>query len=137
GIPVVRGAIRCEQGSAPVLHVEQTGSAAIPVCWHGDGVARACAVLTSASRDIALAKGTACPGWVYWNSGATGYYRTAWTQAQLSAMPIDGLTAAERLTLIYDLAAARKSGADVTDALRSLAKDTEPEIAKAVSDALK
>jgi alanyl aminopeptidase len=137
GIPLVRGEIRCATGAAPVLHVEQTGAQAIPVCWHGQSVAHGCTVLTGSSRDVTLANGSACPGWVYWNAGATGYYRTAWTQSQLAAMPIDGLTAAERLALIYDLAAARKAGADVTDALRSLAKDAEPEIAKAVSDALK
>ena len=77
-----------------------------------------------------------CPAWIYLNAGGTGYYRTAWTVAQLDALDVSKLTAAERLTLVGDLKA-MKSAMDVSAVLTKLASDAEPEIAKAASDALK
>jgi hypothetical protein len=73
------------------------------------------------------------------NAGGTGYYRTDWTPAQvltLSNRGLAGLTAAERLTLTYDLRALKRAGrADVTDLLRKLTLDPEPEIARAAGAA--
>jgi alanyl aminopeptidase len=136
GIPTVRGEVRCTSGAAPVVHLEQTGASAIPVCWRVDGTSR-CSVLDSPNRDVALAKGAACPAWIYLNAGATGYYRSAWTSAQAAALPLAQLTAAERLTLVYDLSALRKSGVDVTATLTALMHDGEPEIVKAAAEPLK
>jgi hypothetical protein len=90
-------------------------------------------VLNSEHREVAL---KSCPAWIYLNAGGNGYYRTAWTAPQLSALDMTKLTAAERLTLVGDLKAL-KSSVDVSAALTRLATDVEPEIAKAASDALK
>jgi alanyl aminopeptidase len=137
GVPLVSGSVRCPQGGAPIVHLEATGATAIPVCWRTEGTKQSCTVL-DAPRDLAISKATSCPAWIYFNSGATGYYRTAWTSAQLATLALAKLSAAERLTLVFDLAALKKSGQlDPAAILTELAKDREPEIVKAAADALK
>ena len=137
GIPSVRAEVRCKQGGEASLHLELTGGSEVPVCWRTAGVERRCTVV-SAPRDVVLPKASGCPGWIYSNAGATGYYRTAWTSAQLATLALDKLSAAERLQLVYDLAALKKAGQiDVASTLTKLAGDAEPEIVKAASDALK
>jgi hypothetical protein len=76
-----------------------------------------------------------CPAWIYINSGATGYYRTEWTSAQLNSLDFSALTAAERLMLVYDLKAL-KPRMDVSAYLTRLSADPEPEIAKAAGEAI-
>jgi alanyl aminopeptidase len=135
GIPEIHGEARCDQG-APKMEIEQTNTEHqwnVPVCWRADGTGTTCAVLNSEHREVAL---KSCPAWIYLNAGGNGYYRTAWTAPQLSALDMTKLTAAERLTLVGDLKAL-KSSVDVSAALTRLATDVEPEIAKAASDALK
>jgi len=105
----------------------------LPVCLRGDGLPQTCRVIDSEHQTITLEKGESCPAWIYLNAGGTGYYRTAWTDAQLGNLPLDRLTPAERLTLVYDLRASRQTGNSI---LRRLADDVEPEIAKAASQAL-
>ena len=83
----------------------------------------------------------ACPAWIETNSGGTGYYRTEWSAAQVSALMDRGLSqlsAAERLTLVYDLRAQFQTltpGMEASALLARLAADAEPEIAKAAGDA--
>ena len=81
--------------------------------------------------------GTACPAWFYLNSGGTGYYRTRWSQAPSGAL--NELSAAERLTLTYDLGYEVRSGknASARAALERLVSDAEPEIANAAREGLK
>jgi alanyl aminopeptidase len=137
GIPSVRAEVRCQQGGEARLHFEVAGGSEVPVCWRTAGVERQCTVV-GAPRDVVLPKASGCPGWVYSNAGATGYYRTTWTSAQLATLALDKLSAAERLQLVYDLAALKKAGQiDVAAMLTKLAGDAEPEIVKAASDALK
>ena len=135
GIPAIHGEVRCDQG-APKLELEQTNPEHqwnVPVCWRTDGLQTACTVVDTPRREVPLAS---CPAWVYYNAGGTGYYRTAWTAAQLNALDISRLTAPERMTLVGDLKAL-KSSVDVSVQLTKLSGDAEPEIAKAASDALK
>jgi cytosol alanyl aminopeptidase len=98
GVPAIRG--DCNDG---VVHVEPRGVTPIPVCVRGDGVAQTCAVIDATHREIPLHH--ACPAWIYFNSGATGYYRTEWTESQVKALDMQQLSAAERLMLDYDLRA--------------------------------
>jgi alanyl aminopeptidase len=87
---------------------------------------------------VALAKSAGCPAWVVPNAGATGYYRTSWTAAQLATLALEKLSAAERLQLVYDVATLKKAGLiDPSEVLAKLSKDSEPEIVKAAADALK
>jgi hypothetical protein len=86
----------------------------------------------------------ACPAWVYWNAGASGYYRTEWSAAQLKGLAVGRLTAAERLMLVYDLTydstydlTRLKPKMDVSAVLTKLGSDSEPEIAEAASAAMK
>jgi hypothetical protein len=102
------------------------------VCYRGDGISPTCEVLDGPSREIALGS---CPNWIYLNSGGAGYYRVAWDAKPLSALPLEQLTPAERLTLVYDLNA-RKTAAART-VLSRLEEDKEPEIAEAAREALK
>ena len=131
GIPVIRA--DCKDGK---VNIESTGSWSVPVCVRGDGVSQTCAVIDGGHHAIDLKR--ACPTWLETNSGGTGYYRTEWSAAQLSALMDRGLTqlsAAERLTLVYDFRA-MQSTAEVSALLKKLAADQEPEIAKAAADAI-
>jgi cytosol alanyl aminopeptidase len=132
GVPSVRGTLRCAGDSAR-LALDQTNAShdwTMPVCWRGDGVAASCAVLDRPHAEVKL---PSCPAWVYLNSGGTGYYRTVWSSEQLAVLDAEKLTAAERLTLVYDLRAER---AILSPVLKMLSDDHEPEIAKAAAEAM-
>ena len=142
GIPEVRVEVRC-----PSVVIEQTGGKngwTVPVCWRAPGKpGETCAVVDGPRKEVPLARGSACPAWIYPNAGGTGYYRTAWTADQLAAMGDEGassLTAAERLTLAYDLRAlAKAKRLDMHAAqavLTRLTTDSEPEIVRAATEAL-
>jgi cytosol alanyl aminopeptidase len=131
GIPVVRA--DCTDGK---VNLQSTGSWSVPVCIRGDGASHTCAVVDAGHHAVDLKR--TCPAWIETNSGGTGYYRTEWSAAQLTALMDRGLTQispAERLTLVYDLRA-MQSAADVSALLKKLAADQEPEIAKAAADAI-
>jgi cytosol alanyl aminopeptidase len=127
GLPRVSATVECD--GPPKLTIRQTGASAIPVCYRGGGLERSCTVLDGPSREIELA---ACPAWVFANAGGTGYYRTSWSAAQLAALPLEMLTPAERLTLAYDLKAAKNP--DARPLLARLASDPQPEIAAAARE---
>ena len=139
GLP--RVSIQVECGPRPQLRIRQTGAAAIPICYRGRGAARACTVLDSASRDVELPRGASCPAWIVPNAGATGYYRTTWTTAQLASLPLEQLTPAERLMLAFDLRSMLNAPAADRQAARAmlarLASDSEPEVRQAAQDAAK
>lgn len=122
GVPSIHA--DCKDGS---VNIESTQTFPVPVCIRGDGLAQTCAVIDESHRSIALDR--ACPAWIDFNSGATGYYRTAWTGAQLNALDLTKLSPAERLDLVYDLRA-EKIDSPLLDKLRD---DPEPEIRRAVS----
>jgi alanyl aminopeptidase len=125
GVPEVSGEILCDPGSAPRLSIKEKGSSAIPVCWRADGHGQGCVVSGGA---VTLPGGPQCPSWFYLNADGMGYYRTKWSHAPLEALP--HLTPAERLTLVYDLRAFKKT-AGAGALLKQLSADPEPEIAKA------
>jgi alanyl aminopeptidase len=123
GIPSIRA--DCNNAH---LTMEQTNPAhnwSVPVCWRGEGIASSCTVLVSRA-EIPI---KSCPAWIYLNAGGTGYYRTEWSTDQLAALDLAKLTAAERLTLVYDLRAKNI----VSPLLKTLASDPEPEIAQAAT----
>ena len=131
GIPVLHGEVRCD--GSPRIALDQTNNVhrwSIPVCWRSDA-GSGCSVVDQPRAEVAL---KSCATWFYLNSGATGYYRTAWTvdQAAMLDRALPQLTAAERLMLVYDLRAAKLQPASLVS---KLASDPEPEIAKAASDA--
>jgi hypothetical protein len=72
-----------------------------------------------------------CPAWIYPNAGGSGYYRTDWSIDP--NLDLSKLTAAERLTLVYDLRAAKNIASPL---LKSMTTDAEPEIAKAATDVM-
>jgi len=135
GIPVIRA--DCKNGK---VNIESAAAWSVPVCVRGDGVSQTCAVIDAGHHTISLKR--ACPAWIDLNSGGTGYYRTELSPAQLSALTDRGLaqlSAAERLTLIYDLRAqfsAAKPGPEAAALFMRLSADSEPEIAKAATDAI-
>jgi alanyl aminopeptidase len=128
GIPRIRA--KCSDDH---LAIEQSNTAhnwIVPVCWRGEGVAPSCIVVDSAHAEIKL---NSCPAWIYLNANGSGYYRTEFTPDQLTALDLTKLTAAERLTLIYDLRASKNIASPL---LTKLESDPEPEIAKAATDAI-
>lgn len=134
GVPRVTAGIEC--AGVKRIKLRQTGASAIPICYRGAGVDRACTVMNGPAEEIDLPKSAGCPAWIEANAGGTGYYRTAWTPAQLTSLPLQDLTPAERLTLAFDLRAL-PADKDVTRAvLTRLASDPEPEVARAAQDTL-
>ena len=120
GIPTVH--VKCNDSK---LEVDASPNWNIPVCWRGEGLSSTCTVVAT-HAEVPL---KSCPTWIYPNAGGTGYYRSEWT----GDPDIVKLTAAERLTLVYDLRAAKNITSPI---LKSLTTDAEPEIAKAATDVM-
>jgi alanyl aminopeptidase len=128
GIPSIR--VKCSNSR---LTIEQTNTSRhwnVPVCWRGAGMPPVCKVLGKEREEAPL---SSCPAWIYPNSGGSAYFRTEWSAEQLAALDLAQLSAAERLTLVYDIRASKNITSPV---LRALSSDAEPEIAKAASDAM-
>ena len=118
GVPVVEGKIDCARGVATVTQ-PAAAFQPIPVCYRtADG--QGCVVMKSAVTEFAL---NGCPGWILWNAGGMGYFRTRWG---VSLPPLEALTAAERLTLALDL-----KWAGSVEALKALQQDPDPDVAAA------
>ncbi len=139
-VPDLRGTIECSPGKNPDIVFEQIDSPTqwtLPVCWRADGVDATCTLLNNARQEVALPRNSDCPSWILVNAGGAGYYRTAWTAAQVASISnvLDRLSAAERLTLLYDLAALPAK--DFAQPIfRKLLFDPEPEIVHAAKIAL-
>lgn len=134
GIPTVTATAQCENGRARLVLAQTDADRrwSIPVCWKTDGT-QGCTLLDEPRRSVTL---QSCPAWVYANSGGTGYYRTAWTGAQLDALSrggLAGLSAAERLTLVFDL----RAGGGGTPLLTELTRDGNARVAQAAAEALR
>ncbi|WP_321474152.1 M1 family metallopeptidase [uncultured Paludibaculum sp.] len=134
GIPKVEVTARCENGRGRLMLAQQDKAKnwSVPVCWRTDR-ARACTVLESGEQTVPL---NACPAWVFGNAGGTGYYRTVWSEGQLKVLTAGGLaqlTAAEKLTLVYDL----QAGGVGASVLSTLAADAQPRVARAAAEALR
>jgi aminopeptidase N len=145
GIPTIRAELHCERGKASHVTIEQVSAVTqwtIPVCWKTEGTSGSCIVLNKPRLDIELPAGDACPAFLELNSGGNGYYRSEYTSEQASALASHApeLSAAERLTLVYDLRWMEKAGriepAAVRPLLKKLASDTESEVARAAGEAL-
>jgi alanyl aminopeptidase len=149
GIPLVRGALRCDGGN-PKVTLKQSrnlplGSPAssearwdIPVCVRTElsGDRHPCLLLRKAEDELPLPQ-KRCPAWIALNPGAHGYYRWTLPPVQLKALRTRGyrsLTPAERMSLGSNLFAALRSGAlpaaDVLAALGPLARDPEPAVSR-------
>jgi cytosol alanyl aminopeptidase len=100
GVPVIRA--ECKEGKVNVDVINQTtGAWSVPVCVRGEGVNQTCGVIDKSYRVIDLKH--SCPAWLTLNSGATGYYRTAYTAEQKRTLANALLTAAERATFEHDV----------------------------------
>jgi cytosol alanyl aminopeptidase len=128
GIPSIRA--KCGVGQLAIEQTNPTHNWIVPVCWRGEGIAASCTVIDSAHAEIPV---TSCPAWIFLNAGGSGYYRTQMSAEQLTALDVTKLTAAERLTLIYDLRASKNIASPL---LTKLESDPEPEIAKAATDVM-
>jgi len=126
GIPSIRA--KCTDAHVLIEQTNATRNWTIPVCWRGEGIATICTVLDSDRKEIPV---KSCPAWIYPNAGGSGYYRTEWSSDPM--LDVTKLTAAERLTLVYDLRASKNITAPL---LKTLSTDPEPEIAKAATDVL-
>ncbi len=133
GVPKIRARLLCD--SKARLRIEQAGSRATPVCFKTTGLAR-CVVIQGAAGVVDLAS---CPSWVYLNAKGTGYYRTEWGAAELSAIrpALNELTLAEKLTLVYDLQAQKTRGAEARTILARLAEEGDPAVGMPAAAALK
>jgi alanyl aminopeptidase len=140
GVPEITADVHCEPGTDPRIVFEQTNAVArwnVPVCWRTN-TASGCAVVES-RRQVEMPAGASCPAWVLPNANGAGYYRTRFNAQQLAALSdrvLNRFTASERLTLVYDLAALRRTNIDWRSVVEKLARDPEPEIAAAAAATL-
>jgi alanyl aminopeptidase len=128
GIPSIRA--KCSDAHLAIDQTNTKHNWNVPVCWRGEGIAASCTVLDSAHAEIPV---NSCHAWIYLNAHGSGYYRTEFTPDQLAALDLTKLTAAERLTLIFDLRASKNIASPL---LIKLESDPEPEIAKAAADVI-
>jgi len=126
GIPSIRA--KCTDTHLVIEQTNATHHWTIPVCWRGENIATSCTILDSDHKEMPV---KSCPAWIYPNASGTGYYRTEWPSDP--NLDVTKLTAAERLTLVYDLRASKDSTASI---LKALATDPEPEISKVATDIL-
>lgn len=131
GVPIVAGEIDCAR-PRPTLKIASTLSP-VPVCWRTDTAAACNVVRTTAT--VELPEGSACPTWVHWNAGGSGYYRTMWRDAGTTAAAIPHLSVAEKMTLAWDLRATRSPG--WRDLAETLLRDTSSPVSAAARDALR
>jgi alanyl aminopeptidase len=88
----------------------------LPICVAYDrGGARgeACTILDRATGALALPGGPACPRWVMPNAGGRGYYRNAYTMAQVATLRDEAwprLSWHERRAISFDVAQAATRG---------------------------
>jgi aminopeptidase N len=134
GAPLVSVETRCEEGSTRITLSQQrffadtkllaAGSPEVwtlPVCFRRPGEAGAshCELLTGRSQTLTL---DGCSPCIFLNSGARGYYRSAYTAEDLreiAAVAGTDLSPAERIVFASDLWSAVDTGrADVADYLR-------------------
>src|SRR5260370_41833413 len=113
----------------------------VSVFWKNNAAANCTVVDTR--RQVELGPMASCPVWVYLNANGSGYYRIAWDARQLATLADrawGSLTAAERLTLVFDIAELRRTNkleaAAVEPVLKKLVSDVEPEISAAAKKAL-
>ena len=136
GPPSVRGEIVCETGAAR-FRVRLSSPRTEPVCFSTAGVAKTCVLLENGSAEQDFA-GASCPAWLFINAGARGYYRSAYSAAQLDSVVREAwatLGEDERLTLVFDVAEQVRQGSLSVEQARPLAhvaaQDAEPRVVEA------
>jgi hypothetical protein len=130
GVPVVAGEVDCAR-LRPVLKIASTLSP-VPVCWRSD-TSSGCTIVHTSST-VELPAGATCPAWIHWNAGGRGYYRTLWNESSSPVAALPHLTVAEKLTLAYDLRAARSPGWQ--SLIETLLHDPSGAVSAAARDAL-
>lgn len=127
GAPELTATLACGNGKATLQLAQQRylppGAAPttanrpwhVPVCVaydKGGARAQACTMLTEATGALAL-EGRACPRWVMPNVEGSGYYRAAYTTAQVTALRDEAwgkLTWAERRAVFHDVTEGATTG---------------------------
>ena len=113
----------------------------IPVCTKSAGSTGTCHLLDQKQDSVSV---SGCPAWTFINADAAGYYRSAYSTAEINALKKDvetGLNPAERISLIYDQwAMARVDRVTVADYLgivESLRNDRTPIVWKQIEESLR
>ncbi|HET7501007.1 MAG TPA: M1 family aminopeptidase [Kofleriaceae bacterium] len=128
GAPELTARVSCERGRPPHVALRQArfvppGAPApppgkpwiVPVCIAFDAGGRrgeTCTLLDATEAEVAL-PAASCPRWVMPNASGRGYYRTAYTAADVTALrdlAWPELTAAERSALVFDASSAAMVG---------------------------
>jgi cytosol alanyl aminopeptidase len=155
GVPEVAVSLKCD--GAPRVALTQkrylpNGSAGAgdqkwqtPVCVRypsNQGPQKECFLLDQASTEFGLTRANACPAYLSANDGASGYYETSYQGDLLPRLlehTDDFLTAAERRTLLHDLASLARAGevpaSQVFDAILRFANAPERQIAEEARNA--
>lgn len=153
GVPLVSAELRCEGGKASVALAQQrylpAGSEGgapetwqIPLCvrWGlGKTEGRACTLLSDREATLPLPEAKGCPEWLVPNDAAAGYYHSAVTAEDLTAL-LHGnhLSLLERIGMIRDLRALVVSGqlpiAEALARLPELLEDPSPEVLRGALD---
>lgn len=118
--------------SDPNAKTQENDQWMIPVCFKSSDGKPFCQILSQREETVPL---TGCPGWVFTNANAVGYYRTQYTGEafqKLNAQAMAQLATAERMSLVDDEAALVRSGqesvAKFLDLVATLNQDFEKEV---------
>jgi alanyl aminopeptidase len=149
GVPIVEVSTSCSGKQAKVhlvqsryLPLGSSGDAKrlwqLPVCIRAEGLASpACTLLTQPEGDVTL-ETKQCPGWVFPNADAAGYYRFALAPRDLTDLRNKGLvalTVREKASLGSNIQAAYARGTmsfeQAVVAVSPLAKEPDPTVAGA------
>ncbi|HWL85908.1 MAG TPA: M1 family aminopeptidase, partial [Polyangiaceae bacterium] len=164
GIPLVTASLQCTPGQTPKLAVTRgryspigmdaprDSNWQIPICvrYPGkSGIARTCALLAESQAEIPLVEAASsadgkparCPAWVDANAHAHGYYRVLYQGdllAKVRAHAATDLTAAEKVSLLGDLAALVRTKAlsygDALSMVPALTRDPVTDVALSTFD---
>jgi alanyl aminopeptidase len=157
GVPNVTVALECEAGAPPRLRLQQSRYAPLgsgispdaqwqlPVCVRHAGVSEPqeqCLLLDAREAVLPLEQ-RECPGWVFPNARASGYYRWSLSERDFTTLLQRGygqLASAERLSLLSNTDAAARAGALPLEVLLKVAlqvgKEPERELLTAALDVL-
>ncbi len=129
GVPVVEGQFDCAKGTVTITQPAAKFQV-LPVCYRSEA-GSACVVTKSAVTEAPL-KG--CPNWILWNGAGMGYFHTRITDV-MKLPPLAALTAAERITLAFDLKWSITQGAltiqDAVELMKALEQDENADVSAA------
>src|SRR5262249_16487397 len=148
GVPLVTVSGNCQNGNLPLQisqqrfliapsqganQKDQTWS--IPICTKTAANSSACSLVTGKAETAAV---NGCPGWLFANRDAKGYYRVLYQDEKnlmnVAAVAEKELTVPERVALVEDAWAMTRAGKESVGVFLAVARELRPEHNREVVD---